>query len=179
MLTHALRQATVSLTSDVRQNQNKMLELIKSLIPAAIAITVPSTLFWLKFQYDARKRLDDILIELEHELYRSDVRPKIFAEKYLEVRKAATDLDRWIINPLLKKRLRRALESFRGQSFSTESIFELRGTPHEKFIDVFLTGAEVRCLAPYQSEFTDYMVRIAELRKITGSRIWTEPNNII
>ena len=44
-------------------------EILKSLIPPMIAIFVPACLFWLKFQFDARKRLDDILIELEHELY--------------------------------------------------------------------------------------------------------------
>jgi len=156
-----------------------MLKIIMSLIPVIVAITVPSVLFWLKFQFDARKRLDDILIELEHDLYLSKDRSQIFKARYLDVRKAATDLDRWILNPYLKRRLRIALEIFRGQSFSTDSILELRGTSHEKFIDIFLTGAEVGCVAPCQSEFSEYLSRVAELRKITGSRVWTDSNKSI
>ena len=132
-------------------------------------------LFWLKFYSDARKRLDDLLIELEHAIYMSANRQQVFSGGYLEIRKAVTEFDRWIIDPIKKKNLREAFRRFRGQSFTTESIFDLRGGPHESMIDVFLTGAEVRCLAPHQCEFSEYLSRIAALRKITGSRKWADP----
>ena len=156
-----------------------MIESIESL---AIMVAIPFftvgtsvMLFWLKFHSDARKRLDDLLIELEHEIFLSEDRVKVFYGRYLEIRKAATEFDRWIIDPFKQKRLRESLQLFRGQKNTTASIFELRGGPHESLIDTFLSSSEIRCISPDQSEFTEYLDRIASLRKITGSRRWADP----
>lgn len=143
----------------------------------ALTVGTSVLLFWLKFHADARKKLDDLLIELEHAIYLSPDRPKVFAERYLEIRKAVTEFDRWIIDPYRKKELREAFRRFRGQRFTTASIFDLRGGPHESMIDVFLTSGEVRVLAPAQGDFAEYLQRIAAIRKITGSRAWADPEH--
>lgn len=143
---------------------------------AVPALTIGTTviLFWLKFYADARKRLDDLLLDLEHELYLSNTRETIFRNRYLEIRKAATEFDRWLLDPSKKRDFQDAFRKFRGQSFTNESIYSLRGTPHEQLIDVFLTSSEVRCLAPRQQDFSEYFGRIARLRKFTGSRKWAD-----
>lgn len=148
--------------------------IIKATAIPFLTIATSVILFWLKFYWDSRKRLDDLLIDLEHAIYRSDNRQRVFSDRYLEVRKAITDLDRWIVDPVKKRKLKEAFARFRGQKFTTASIFDLKGGPHEAMIDVFLTGAEVRVLAPDQRDFTEYLLRIAELRKITGSRKWAD-----
>jgi len=145
------------------------------LVTSALTIAVPVSLFWWKFYCDARKRLDDRLIELEHELIYSESRQQVFRDRYLRIRKAATDFERWMILPSSKARLRKALSQFRGDNISDRDIFKMQDGPNEHDIDMLLTTKEARCLSPTGNDFKEYVTRIAELRKITGSRKWEKP----
>jgi len=150
---------------------------ITLLVTSALTIAVPVSLFWWKFYCDARKRLDDRLIELEHELIYSNNRQQVFRDRYLRIRKAATDFERWMICPSRKTRLRKALSQFRGDNISDEDIHKLQGGPNEHTIDMLFTTKEARCLAPHENNFQEYVTRIAELRKVTGSREWKKSTN--
>ena len=142
------------------------------IVTSVLTITVPVSLFWWKFYCDARKRLDDRLIELEHDLIYCEDKQQIFRDSYLKIRKAATDFERWMICPLRKERLRRALRQFRGDGISDDDILKMQGGPSEHTIDMLLTTKEARCIAPHQTDFKEYIARISELRKVTGSRKW-------
>lgn len=154
-------------------------EWIRSAVVPVLTAATTITLFWLKLHADSRKKLDDLLIELEHEIYNptTQSRSAIFRKNYLEIRKAAVEFERWLVDPLKKRELRRALEKFRGQIKEKEDLFSLRGTKHEPLLDTFLTGHEVRCNPPADSEFVEYVDRIAGLRKVTGSRRWRDPES--
>ena len=152
------------------------METITIIIATALLTTIGAfIIFRYKSNSGARKRLDDLLIDLENELFMSTERQMIFRRKYPEIRKAATDFERWMICPFRKARLRRALRQFRGDDISDEDIHKLQGGPNEPAIDILLTSKEVRCIAPHQSDFEGYVTRIAELRKVTGSRKWEKP----
>jgi len=153
-----------------------IIDWLQAILIPLLAAGIPLALFYWKFRADTKKRLDDLLFDLEHKLFMPDNvndRIMIFRDSYPEIRKAAMDYERWIMfNSSEKKRLRRALINFQGIEEPKDSVFTLRGTEHEDMIDTFITNSELSCIAPPSSEYTEYIDRISELRKITGSRKW-------
>jgi hypothetical protein len=163
-------------------NTTLLLDLVKSAIIPLMAMGTTIALFWLKLYADARRNLDDRLFELEHAIFVPDngaTRSKIFQSRYPEIRKAAMELQRWMIDPAAKKRLEKALQAFRGQKHTSDYVRTMQGTKFEPVIDTFLTTDEARCLPPWDDQYESFMTRIAALRKITGSRVWDDHRDAI
>lgn len=150
-----------------------MLDFIGNILVPILAVIVTVTLFRLKLYADARKKLDDELMDFEHEIFQPEngqSRIKLFHKRYPEIRKAASEYERWILNPRKKKRFKAAFEDFRGNKAKENDILKLKGTHHEKDIDALLTSMELTRLAPASSDFHEYTRRISQLRRFTGSR---------
>ena len=148
---------------------------VDALAIPTFAATAPIVLFWLKFRQDAKKKLDELLLELEHKIYMPEdkqARDKLFRESYIEIRKAIYELERWTPLPNEKEKLKSAYFKFRGARHSEDDIFKLIGTEGEPMIDVFVTNSELCCLTPNNNDYREFIDRIATLRKITGSRRW-------
>ena len=107
---------------------------------------------WFNRWADARKRLDDLLIELEHKLFipaPETTRVKIFTGSFLEIRKATTEYGRWMICPGKKSQLRQALWLFQGLRHEPlrGQILDMQGTDNTRYIDTMLTNEEVGCIS--------------------------------
>lgn len=116
-----------------------------------------------------QKNLDELLLDLEHKLYNSDTRSRIYIDSFPAIRKAYHEYQRWM--PFWHKQaFEDAFSEFRGSNTSEKEIREgMAGSPEEQK-DTLITSIELCCRPPSQNGFQGFMSRIAKLRRFTGLR---------
>jgi len=145
-------------------------DVFSNAIVPALTAGVTIFLFWLKFHSDAKRSLDELLLDLEHKLYDSDKRSRIYMDSFPAIRKAYHECQRWIAFTCTKEKFEKAFAEFRGSNTSEEEIRKGMADSPKEQVDTLITSMELCCLTPSQDDLSGFMSRIAELRYFTGSR---------
>ena len=140
-----------------------------NVIVPVLSASVPIFLFRVKFYSDARRNLDDRLLDLEYKLYDSDKRSSVYIDSFPDIRKAYHEYQRWM--PFWHKQaFENAFANFRGSEISEEEIREGMANSSEEAEIALITNMELCCLPPSQNDYLEFMSRIDKLRRFTKSR---------